>query len=434
MTKKRLAPLGAVLSLSLALTACGGDDGGGSDSGGKQKIEFSLTGGTVPAQVQVVEDAIAAFEKANPDAEVELTQVGWGESYAQYQTRLQAGNPPDVALLAPSWVSTFIERDAFAPVDDYVDGEILDSMVESGYNGIEKDGTRFGVPWDASVWGMFYRKDLFEQAGLDPNKPPTTWAELEEYATKLKASGVKQPFAFPFKSTDPDDYFLPFLWQAGGEVTEEQDGQWEPTFDSPESEEAAEFVAGLVEKGLVSPDVTGSDWEATMNGFIAGDTAMMMNGMWAIGSLQQGAPDLKDKWATAAYPAGPAGQATLGYPNALVISDLSENKALAGEFINFFFNEGEPSYFFQYMKVTGVLGWTEDFAETDDPFVKDPLIVPLIESVPFARSRPLAPWYEELRQRHLNPNLQEMVRGSITPEEMIQRVTEGADQLAAAAN
>jgi ABC-type glycerol-3-phosphate transport system substrate-binding protein len=425
-TTRALAPLAAILSLSLLLAGCGG-----SEPGGSQEIEFSLTGGTVPAQVQVVKDAIAAFEKANPGTKVQLTQVGWAESYGQYQTRLQAGRPPDVALLAPSWVSTFIERDAFAPVDEFVDTKILDGMVESGYNGIEKDGEKYGVPWDASVWGMFYRKDLFQRAGLDPNKPPTTWAELADYATKLKASGVKQPFAFPFKGTDPDDYFLPFLWQAGGEVTEEKDGKWTPTFDSAEAREAANFVAGLAQKGLVSKEVTGSDWEATMNGFIAGDTAMMMNGMWAIGSLQQGAPELKGKWATAAYPAGPAGQATLGYPNALVISDQSENKELSGKFIEFFFTDGEPSWFFQYMKVTGVLGWTKDFAQTNDPFVKDPLILPLIESVPFARSRPLAPWYEELRQRHLNPNLQEMVRGTITPDEMVKRVTAGAEQLSA---
>ncbi len=419
-----------VLAMAL-IGACGGrsDEGDGSAGDGDQTIEFSLTGGTVPAQTQVIKDAIVAYEEENPEATIELTEVGWGQAYSQYQTRLQAGDPPDISLLAPSWVSTFMESDAFAPADDHVSTDILDSFHESGEDGIaDEDGTRYGVQWDASVWGMYYRKDLFEQAGLDPESPPSTWDELRDAGAQLQDAGVR-PLAFPFQGTDPDSYFLPMMWQAGAELVS-SDGT--PTVDTPEMEQAAEFLAGLVEDGHVSEEITGQDWESTMNTFIAGDAAIMFNGPWAVDALRNSAPDLEGEWATAAYPDGPAGPGTLGYPNALAISALSDDKELAGDFIDFLFAERgeEPSFFFEFMKVTGVIGFTKDFAETDDAYVKDPLVQPFIESVPFARNRPIVPWYEEFRQQSLDPQLQELVLGNITPEELVDQLASDAQDLA----
>lgn len=428
----KLRIFGIAVVTAALVAGCGGregEEGGEETGGGDQTIEFSLTGGTVPAQTQVIKDAIAAYEEANPEATIKLTEVGWNQAYSQYQTRLQAGNPPDIALLAPSWVSTFMADDAFAPADDYVSTEILDSFYESGEDGIVgEDGTRYGVQWDASIWGMFYRTDLFQEAGLDPEQPPATWQDLMDAGEELQKADI-HPLAIPFKGTDPDSYFLPMMWQAGAALVDD-DGT--ATVDSPETLEAATYLSTLVEEGHVSKDITGQDWEGTMNTFIAGDAAIMFNGPWVVDTLRNSAPDLDGKWATAPYPVGPGGQATLGYPNALAISALSDDKELAGDFIEFLFaeREGQPSYFFEFMKVTGVLGFTEDFAETDDEYVNDPLIKPFIESVPFARNRPIVPWYEEFRQRTFDPELQELVLGNISPEELVQRLADGAEQMA----
>ncbi len=432
--KRRLSAVAGVVTVSALLAACGSGGGTGDGDGaddGQVNLEFSLTGGTVPAQTQVIQDAITAFEEANDGVTIELTEVGWNNSFGQYQTRLTAGNPPDIALLAPSWVSTFMENDAFVPVDDYVDAAVLDNAYESGYDGmVGEDGKRYAVQWDASVWGMFYRTDLFEAAGLDPASPPSTWEELEAACEALAAAGY-QPLSIPFSGTDPDGYFLPMLWQAGGEVV---DADGNVVLDSPETLEAATFLRGLVDEGYLTDDIVANDWEATSNTFIAGDAAIMFNGPWVVGSLRDGAPELEGKWATAPYPAGPAGQATLGYPNGLAISALSEHPDVAGDFLTFLFEQGDPekgySYFYDFMKVTGVFGFTEDFAQTDDEFVRDPLNVPFIESAPFARNRPVTPWYEEFRQRDFAPALQELVLGTITPEEFVERAQAAAEALA----
>lgn len=423
-----LAIAAGTLAVITALAACGGSAAGPSGSNtGDRTIEFSLTGGTAPAQTQVIKNAIAAFEKANKGVTVKLTQVGWGDAYSQYKTRLTAGNPPDIALLAPSWVSTFMKDDAFASADQYVNSAILDNAYKTGYDGmVGKDGTRYGVQWDASVWGMFYRTDLFAKAGLDPKAPPTTWEELRKDSAALAAAGI-HPLAIPFNGTDPDDYFLPMMWQAGAEVVGKNG---DVVLDSPQTLKAATFLSGLVKDKYLSTDVVGHDWEATMNTFIAGDAAIMFNGPWVVGSLKSGAPQLKGSWATAKYPEGPAGPATLGYPNGLVISKLSKNQRLAGEFINFLFQKGNPNYFFEFMKASGVYGFTKDFATTNDEFVRDPLNLPFIKSIPFARNRPVTPWYEEFRQRTFDPGVQQLILGTLTPEEFVKKVQKGAQQLA----
>lgn len=425
--QRRLASIAAgSAAVVMILASCGSDTG---DNGSDEEVnlEFSLTGGTVPAQTQVIVDAIEAFEEANDGVTIDLTEVGWDNSFGQYQTRLTAGDPPDIALLAPGWVSTFMENDAFAPADDHVSADILDNTYEVGYDGmVGEDGTRYAVPWDASVWGMYYRTDLFEEAGLDPDSPPATWEELSEVAGTLQDEGI-QPLSIPFAGTDPDSYFLPMAWQSGAEVVDEEGN---PTLGTPEMIEAATYLRDLVKNEYVSDDIVGSNWEDTMNTFIAGDAAIMFNGPFAIGGIQENAPDLDGSWATAAYPAGPGGQATLGYPNGLAISDLSDHPEVAGEFIEFLFNEGDPSYFFEFMKVTGVFGFTEDFEETDDEFVNDPLNAPFIESIPFAQNRPVTPWYEEFRQRTFVTGLQDLVLGNVTPEEFVENAQSEAENLA----
>lgn len=415
--------LGVAIVLLGSLAACGGSDGGA----GEGSIEFSLTGGTVPAQVQVVKDAIADFEAQREGVTVKLTQVDWGSAYGQYQTRLQARNAPDLALLAPSWVASFLEGGAFVPVDDHIDRELLDSFFPSGYEGItDADGKRYGVPWDASIWGMFYRRDLFERAGLDPDKPPATWEELLAAAAKLKAAGIN-PLVFPAKATEPDDYFLPFLWQAGGDVAVKEGDGWKNTADSPEMLRAATLVADMAKRGYLPKNMTDMDWEGAMNAFVAGDAAIMYNGMWAVDALRTGAPELEGKWATARSPAGSAGAVQLGYPNSLVISSQSDNPELAAEFVQFLFDQGDPSYYFEFMKVTGVLGWTKDFADTDDPYVRDPMIQPFAQAAPEARGRPVIDWYEEFRQRTFGPSIQSLVLGDLTPEQFVEQVAAGVD-------
>lgn len=422
--------LAAVLSVSM-LGACssGSSNAGKEGDAPEEKVElvFQHIGGTVPAQVSLLDEMAKEFSKQHPGVTVKVVNVGWGEAYSMFQRQVTVGQAPDLVMLNGQWASEYQRLGAFAPVNDYVSKETLDQFLESGFDSVTgEDGKYYGVPWDGSVWGFFYRTDLFEEAGLDPNKPPQTWEELLEYAQKL-TKDKQYGLAFPASGWEPDDYVLPFFWQAGNDVVVQDGDSWKATIDNESGLAVAKYIYDLSNTHQVMPKmVTGMDWEATMNNFISGNAAMIFNGMWATGSLKAN-PELDGKWATAPSPAGPAGKAVLGYPNTLSITEQSKHKELVGQFLDFIFTGEKPTYYDKFAEVTSVVGWTEDFKNSE--FAQDPVMKPFVEQVPISRNRPLMPKYEEFRQLHFNAAIQMLIQGQLTPEQFVKDMQEKLEEL-----
>ena len=425
----------ALMLFASAFTACSGSKGNtgegsaapGSAAGEKVEITFQHIGGTVPAQVDLLNEMAQKFSEKNPGVTVKVVNVGWGEAYSMFQRQVAVGKAPDLVMLTGQWASEYQKLGAFAPVNDYVSKEMLGQFLDSGFDAVRgDDGKMYGVPWDGSVWSFFYRTDLFEQAGLDPNQPPKTWEELAAYAKKL-TKGDQYGLAFPAAGWEPDDYFLPFMWQAGNPIAEKDGDKWKSAINSESGLKAAQFIYDLANKDKSVPQsVTGMDWEATMNSFIAGKSAMMFNGMWATGALASH-PELKGKWATAPSPAGPAGQAVLGYPNTLHITEQSKHKDIVGKFLEFIFTGDKPTYYDRFAEVTSVVGWTHDFPQTK--FAQDPIMKPFVDQVPVSHNRPILPKYEEFRQLAFNPGIQDLILGKLTPETFVKNMDDKLNEL-----
>ena len=394
------------------------------------EITFQHAGGTSPAQLEVLDEVARAFEEENPGVKVNIMDVGWGEAHSTYMNSLAAGVAPDIVMMGGTWPVEFIEMGALAPVDEYVSEELLDSFFDSGFDAVRKEGDDhvYGIPWDGSTWALFYRTDLFEEAGLDPNSPPTTWEEVVEYGEKLSQNGTSG-LVFPCAGWEPDDFFLPFLWQADNTIEKFEDGIWTSTLDDENGIAAAKFYYDLIHTYQIVPqEITGMDWEACKNAFVSGDAAMMFNGMWVVNSILQGNPELEGKWATAISPAGPNGtMATMGYPGTLNISQQSEHKEIAGRFLEFFCTGNDKDYFNRYMIATGVVGWTKDFLELD--YANTTYIKPFVDSIEIGHNRPFAPKYEEFRKLYFCPGIQSLALGQVTPEEFAKDMAEKFNQL-----
>lgn len=415
-----------------AFSACSnnknqGNEGAAGEPAEKIELTFQHIGGTVPAQVDLLNEMAQKFSEQNPGVTVKVVNVGWGEAYSMFQRQVAVGQAPDLVMLTGQWANEYQKLDAFAPVNDYVSQGTLDQFLDSGFDAVRgEDGKVYGVPWDGSIWSFFYRTDLFEQAGLDPKNPPKTWDELLSYAKKL-TKGDQYGLAFPAAGWEPDDYFLPFMWQAGNNIAEKKGDKWQSVIADDSGLKAAQFVYDLVNTHKVVPQaITGMDWEATMNSFISGKSAMMFNGMWATGSLAAN-KELEGKWATAPSPAGPAGQAVLGYPNTLHITTQSKHKEMVGKFLEFIFTGEKPTYYDKFAMVTNVVGWTKDFPQTE--FSKDPIMKPFVDQVPFSRNRPVVPKYEEFRQLYFNPGIQNLILGKKKPQEFVKEMDAKLNEL-----
>ena len=432
---KKLAALSLTVALCLGMfSACSGggtssvaNSGSAStaDSQGSGEpitLTFQYIGGTVPAQDAVINDAIDAFNEANPNITVEPIYIDWGNGHSQFMNAVMANTAPDIAMLGGTWCVEFVENGSLAPITDYVSQDLIDSFIPSGFDVMTgADGTIYGLPWDGCTWDVIYRTDLFEEAGI--TEVPTTWEELLAAGEKMKAIG-KALLTVSCAGYEVDDYYLPFLWQAGGTVCErDENGNWVSAMNSEESLAAAKFYCELVEKGYMPAEITGMDFESVLNSFTAGETAMMVAGMWNIATLQ-GMPEMDGKWATAQRWAGPGGNAVLSYPNTVHITEQSKHKEEAGQFLQFFYDEG---YYEEYCIVSGVFPFTKDFAESE--YAQDPMLKPFIEDAQYGLNRPATSKYEEFRQLYLCPGVQSMVAGEITPEEFCAQMEQNFNDL-----
>lgn len=239
-----------------------------------------------PVAESVGTAAIPAFEAENPNIKVEWERFEWGDYTTKLMATLAAGTAPDVFV---SWFSdgaTYGAEGIIRPLDDLLDKE---DYVESIYNLCVWGGKLYCMPWAANAKALYYRKDLLEEAGLDPNKPPATWDELRDYAvalTKRDDQGNITRAGFTVFTNQTLFYnmsaqFNGFLEQAGGQMFNE-DGT-EVLFNSPAGVEALEFLAELVREDKV--DVIGAEQDV-VNDLPGGKTAMILTGDWAVRAFE----------------------------------------------------------------------------------------------------------------------------------------------------
>ena len=130
------------------------------------------------------------FSKENHNIKVNPVYSG---SYADTRTKVQAAikarKPPAVALMFSIDLFSLLSMDAILDYESLCTTKDDREWLSGFYDGFMKNsrtgGKTYGIPWQRSTIILYYNKDAFREAGLDPNKPPSTWAELEEYAKKL---------------------------------------------------------------------------------------------------------------------------------------------------------------------------------------------------------------------------------------------------------
>ena len=230
------------------------------------------------------------FMAENEGMTVNIEIINWQQMHDTTAQRIAAGRLPDLVNTATIWLPEWADSGAIQPIDPVITPELKErffaSMLE---NGALYNGQNWGLPIAAGVRGLYWNKALYEEAGLDPEKPPKTWDELYIYATTIHEETGKFGFSFDGKGVQAFRSFGYFLWNAGGELLTE-DGK--AAFNSPEGVAALEFMIRLAQSGAI-PDPAGVTIEGDEEPlFIAGEDAMVITGGWLVGLLKEGNPDL----------------------------------------------------------------------------------------------------------------------------------------------
>jgi multiple sugar transport system permease protein len=165
---------------------------------------------------------------------------------------MAGGVAPDVLYVNFRISDSYIQQQFLYPLDDYVaewaKKEDLSKRIHPAvWQVIRRDGHIWAIPNSTLVMALVYRKDLFREAGLDPDRPPRNWDELLQYAERLTVPERGQYGIALYGGPQASWYFLNFLYSAGGQaVRRDPDGQWRAVFDDRAAVAALQFYQKLM--------------------------------------------------------------------------------------------------------------------------------------------------------------------------------------------
>lgn len=290
-------------TLVLAATACGGGDDpdpsttsttpaatGSGQAGGAVELSMYYPVAVGGPLTEVVDGLISDFEAEHSDINVEAVYSGsYAETMTKALTAARGGDAPDLAVLLSTELYTLLDEDLIVPFDDLVgeDGqEWLDGFFPALMaNGQTADGTTWSIPFQRSTIVQYHNKDMFEEAGLDPEAPPATWDELMSMSKTIVDSGAAE-FGIEIPTTDYPYWMFQALAIQNDTVLQNDTGT-ETYFDDPGALEALEYWLSLGEAGAAPPGTV--EWATTPEDFLQGRTAMMWTSTGNLTSVKDNA-------------------------------------------------------------------------------------------------------------------------------------------------
>lgn len=183
------------------MSGCG-DDGG--TSSGTSKLEFmNWVSAEEPTDKTIVK-VLDQFKQEN-DVDVDAVAVPFDEMRQQLLTSISGGNAPDAILMNGSWAFEIGPAGGLLDLHEYAEDGYLDEnffapAVEAG----EYEGALYALPISVVSHGFWRNKKLMNEAGLDPEVPPTTMADLDDQMAELKRALPDDVFAFAVDVTKAD--------------------------------------------------------------------------------------------------------------------------------------------------------------------------------------------------------------------------------------
>lgn len=264
-------------------------DGGSADEEQVTLSVVSLIPGSEQAAFDAFEERVAQFEEVYPNIDVEGVEYEWRAT--TFAAQLAGGTLPDVYEIPLTDAKTLIENGQLADIDaqfaqlDYA-GEFNEQLLAAGQG---EDGHVYAIP-AKSIYGvaLHYNRDLFEQAGLDPDDPPTTWEEVAEYAAQIKAATGVAGYATMATNNTGGWQMTAATYARGGRVQEaNEDGTYTATLDNPATRAHLEFLHQLRwTDDAILADTT-LDWGTINQAFAAGQLAMYTSGSDVLNSLME---------------------------------------------------------------------------------------------------------------------------------------------------
>ena len=237
---------------------------------------------------------VDAFNASQSEHRATLQIVPATELVQKYGIAAAGGSAPEALSVDLIYTPAFAAAGQLTDITDWAKSLPYFDQLSPAHIAVGTFEDRlYALPFSAEASVLMWNKKLFREAGLDPEKAPTTWAEIRADAEAVRALG-NETYGFYFSGSCGGCNiftFTPTIWATGGDIFED-DGR-QASINSPVVREAIEFYRGMVMDGLVP---AGAQTDAGANFFAAfanGNIGLASSGAFAIGALNNQYPDLE---------------------------------------------------------------------------------------------------------------------------------------------
>ena len=377
---------------------------------------------------KIVDGIVADFMKENPDIQVNAIYAGnYNDARIKALAALKSGQPAQLSVMFSIDIYELIEQDAIVAFDDVVETPEEKAWLDSFYPALMENGRTagktWGIPFQRSTIVMYYNKDLFKEAGLDPEQPPATWDEMVGAGKKLtKADGSQWGVMIP--STGYPYWMFGALAMQNDQVLMNGDGDT-TYFDAPAVVEALGFWKDLGDKHGVMPKGT-IEWGTLRQNFLEGKTAVMWH---STGNLTAVKENAAFDFGVAMLPAKERRGTPTGGGNFYIFKKTTPEERKAAMRLVKFMTSPERSA--EWSMKTGYMGVSPAAYKTDK-------LMKYVEEFPYAAvardqlqyaTAELSTYQTGRIRKALDDAIQAALTGSKTPKEALSAAQEQADRL-----
>ncbi|MFJ2584708.1 extracellular solute-binding protein [Streptomyces sp. NPDC087538] len=403
------APAAALVLAGLTATACApqtSDTGAeGDEKTGTLRVWLFQEVGNKPKE-QVVDAAVADFEKAHKDAEVEI-------EYIPVDTRAQRikaafndpKSAPDLIEYGNTDTAGYVKDGGLADVSaEFAAWDEAKDTDPTAKQSVTVDGKIYGAPLFVGVRALYYRTDVFEELGIDA---PKTQGELISTAKKIHK---KKPDLYGLAVGGAYTYgAMPFIWSAGGELADESGGTYKAAINSDKARKGIEAYTSLFgDDNCPAAKCAAMGGNATVTAFASGKAAMAIGGDFSHAAVEAGS--VKGKYAVVPLPGVAEGSVAPAFAggNNIGVLKSSPHRTLAVDLMKTLTGKQTQTKMFDAMGFLPTYTDVRDAAAKKEPFV-EPFVKTLGAGAKFV---PASPGWGQIDSSLVLPTMfQEIVSG-----------------------
>jgi multiple sugar transport system substrate-binding protein len=346
-----------------------------------------------------------------PDITVNVTPVPWDAAHDRIVSAIAGGEVPDVTMVGTTWMGEFATLGGLDPTPANIDGS---QFFEGAWNTTVVDGVSYAVPWYVETRLVYYRTDLAEEGGAPE---PGSWDDLKALASSMQEAGAEFGIGLQPGGTGSWQTFMPFFWQAGGEIMDEDGTTF--TLDGEPCVEALTYYDSFFEEGLTPPAAEDVPVEGR---FANGEIASFISGPWMMSIVEDAGTD-PEAYTVAHQPTEEAGTSFVGGSNMAVLAD-ADNKAAGWAFLEYLSRPDVQAAWYEEVSALPAVqsAWDEEALSGDEK------LAAFGEQLSDAKAPPSIATWEQVAAE-IDGVIEEVTVGDTTPEDGCAAMQEAASSI-----